>query len=197
MLPPILRGLVLPMTLSFSVLAQPSQRAPAPTVETLKIRILEGVGAVHNIATGIAAPLVIEVRNSNEGPIEDATVTFELPAGGPSGLFADGKPVYTTRTNFQGQAIWRDFRPNQQEGSFQVKVTALWGQQSGRISVRQSNSLRDFADQPKKTRWLTKKKILILAGIAGGGVGTWLALRNGGPTAITLSTGPVVFGPPR
>jgi len=185
------------MTLAFSVLAQPSQQPPAPTVETLKIRILEGAGAVHNIATGIAAPLVVEVRNSNEGPVEDAEVTFELPASGPSGLFADGKPVYTTRTNFQGQAIWQGLRPNKQEGSFQVKVTALLGQQSGRISVRQSNSLRDFVDQPKKTRWLTKKKILILAGIAGGGVGTWLALRNGGPTAITLSTGPVVFGPPR
>ena len=193
----LFRGLVLPIALAFPVLAQTSQQPSAPTVETLKIRVLEGSGAVHNIATGIAAPLVVEVRNTNEAPVEDAAVTFELPASGPSGLFADGKLTHTTRTNFQGQAIWREFRPNQQDGSFQVKVTALWGQQSGRISVRQSNSLRDFADQPKKKRWLSKKKVLILAAVAGGGVGTWLALRGGGPTAITLSTGPVVFGPPR
>ena len=79
-----------------------------------------------------------------------------------------------------------------------MKVTALWGQQSGRISVRQSNSLQDFAaDKPKNKRWLSKKKVLILAGIAGGGIGAWLLLKGDGATSITLSPGPIVFGPPR
>jgi len=193
----IFRGLILPMALAFPVLAQTGQQASAPTVETLKIRILEGAGAVHNIATGIAGPLVVEVRNANEAPVEDAAVTFELPVSGPGGLFGDGKTSHSAKTNFQGQATWQGFQPNKQEGSFQVKVTVLMGQQSGRISVRQSNSLRDFAaDQSKKKGWFTKKKVLILAAAAGGGVGAWLALR-GGPTSITLSTGPIVFGPPR
>lgn len=190
----------LAVALTVSVFGQTNQPAVMPTVETLKIRILEGSGAVNNTTTGLYLPIVVEVRDSNETPVEGATVTFELPASGPGGVFAEGKMTYVSRTNFQGQAMSQGFQPNNQQGSFQLKVTAVLGRQSGRATVRQSNSTQDFgAEKPKVGIWKpTKKKIFILTAV-GGGVATWLVLRNRGnsTTAITLSPGPVVFGPPR
>lgn len=185
--------------MTVSVFGQTNQPAVMPTIETLKIRILEGNSAVNNTTTGLYLPIVVEVRDSNEAPVEGATVTFELPASGPGGVFSDGKTIYVSKSNFQGQAMSQGFQPNNQQGSFQIKVTAVLGRQSGRAVVRQSNSTHDFgAEKPKASIWKpTKKKVIILGAIAG--TATWLALRSRGnsTTAITLSTGPVVFGPPR
>lgn len=183
-----------------SVFCQTNPAAAEPTVETLKIRILEGGGAVNNTTTGLYSPIVVEVRDSNETPLEGAAVTCELPASGPGGVFADGKTVFVSKTNFQGQALCQGFQPNNQQGSFQIKVHAVMGRQSGRAIVRQSNSTRDFGtEKPKGSIWKPTKKKVIFFAAAAGGIATWLVLRNGGnsQTSITLSTGPVVFGPPR
>lgn len=182
-----------------AVFGQTNQPSVTPTIETLKIRILEGSGAVNNTTTGLYLPIVVEVRDSNETPVEGATVTFELPTSGPGGVFSGGKTAYVSKSNFQGQAMSQGFQPNNQQGAFQIKVTAVLDRQTGRAVVRQSNSVRDFgAERPKASIWKpTKKKMIILG--AAGGVATWLVIRSRGnsTTAITLSTGPVVLGPPR
>lgn len=189
----------LALAMMASAFGQTNQPVVMPTVETLKIRILEGSGAVNNTTTGLYSPIVVEVRDSNETPVEGASVTFELPANGPGGVFSEGKTVYVSKTNFQGQAMSQGFQPNNQQGSFQIKVNAVFGRQSGRTVIRQSNSARDFgAEKPKTSIWKPTKKKMIILGVAGG-VATWLTLRTRGnsTTAITLSPGPVVFGPPR
>ena len=193
--------MILPAAAQQTQPGRPLDRSRLPSFETLKIRVLEGEGAIHNIQTGSVASLVIEVRDSNENPVEGAEVTFDLPASGPGGDFPGQQFTQTTRTNYQGQAGWSGFRPNNREGRFQVKIKAVLGNQIGHISVNQRNSLNEFATkEPVKRRWwLPSKRTIIIFGLVGAGAGTWLALRGGSSSSsqITVGVGPVVFGPPR
>ena len=193
--------MILPGTAQQNPQGTPLDRSRLPSFETLKIRVLEGAGAIHNIQTGAVAPLVIEVRDSNENPVEGAEVTFDLPASGPGGDFPGQQLTQTTRTNYQGQAGWSGFQPNNRQGRFQVRIKAVLGNQTGHLSVNQRNSLDEFAtkEPEKKRRWLPSKRTIIILGLAGAGVGTWLALRgsNSSSSPITVGVGPVVIGPPR
>lgn len=194
-------AVILPVTAQQTQPGTTLEGSRLPSFETLRIRVLEGEGAVHNIQTGSVAPLVIEVRDSNENPVEGAEVTFELPTSGPGGDFPGQQLTQTTRTNYQGQAGWTGFRPNNRQGRFQVRVKAVLGNQTGHISVNQRNSLEEFATKEveKKRPWYLSKRALIIYGLAGAGIATWLVLRDGNSSSsqVTVGVGPVVIGPPR
>ena len=186
---------------SLPLIAQPPTAKPLPPVPSgqLKIFVLEGQGAVHNIQTPMVANPVIEVRDRNDQPVEGAEVVFELPASGPGGLFSNQQTTARTRTNYRGQAAV-SFIPNDQTGRFSIRVTATLGSQSGQAVIAQTNATRTAAAVARRGRpWYLNWKILALAG-AGGAAGGYFAARGGNgavvPT-ITLSPGPVVISGPR
>ncbi len=81
-----------------------SAQPAGATVETLKIFVLEGQNAINNVRVRNPRTAVVEIRNSDDQPLEGALVTFELPATGPGGFLQDQATTKSVRTNGQGQA---------------------------------------------------------------------------------------------
>jgi hypothetical protein len=165
-------------------------------VESLRILVLQGQGEVHDIRNRITSTAVIEVRDENGRPVEGADVTFELPAVGPGGLFAQQQTTFSTRTNSQGQAA-ATFQPNLLTGRFNIKVSTMLGNRSGHETIRQSNSTRAAKATTEqggggifKFAWW---KVAVVAGV-GVTVGVLLATR--GKDTITLIPGTPTFSAP-
>lgn len=179
---------------------------PLPMVQNLKVLPLAGNGEMNDLERRVMAPLVVEVLDLQDRPIEAAEVVFRFPLRGPSAVFADQKAVKTVRTNGQGQAAATGWTANNEVGSFQVHVTANYGNQEGETTIMMSNVQRvTDADLnrlgKRKSFWSSKWfKIGLIAGGAGLAAGIVLATRGGGSAStptITVSAGsPSVGGPP-
>ena len=123
-------------------------QTPNPSLrpaESLRILVLEGQGASHDIRERVSASPVVEVRDDNGQPVEGADVVFELPAVGPGGSFAGQRFSATARTNEQGQATVT-FMPNLETGRFNIRVSAtsvtapgVWSSPRPMLFVRQHN----------------------------------------------------------
>jgi hypothetical protein len=177
----------------------------AAGAESLRIVVVEGEGAINNIALKRAKDPVIKVETEDGAPVSGAVVHFLAPAQGPGGVFLDGRGTATALTDPQGLATARGFRPNQTAGQFQIHVTASYYGQTATARISQINA------QPSAASRGASKKIAILA-IVGGAVagGAALAARGGkaAPTptpsaaAPATSPGTVItagnpsFGPP-
>src|ERR1700685_718802 len=124
----MLRGLPVCVLLSpvWLISAQEPQDATLPAVFTINIGTVEGDGAINSIRLRRAHEPVVRVADSGGEPLSGATVTFLLPATGPSGSFLDGGLSLTTQTDSQGKAVGRGLRPNSIAGQFRIRVTALW-----------------------------------------------------------------------
>jgi hypothetical protein len=174
-------------------------RTPS-SISTLKVFVLEGADAIHVPGASYTAPLVVEVRDQNDRPIEGAEVTFQLPSSGPGGFFPGQKLSFTTKTNYQGQAEAAAFQPNNQLGTFTVVVTASLGVLKRSITVNQttSNDLEALTKKRQSKKWLW----IALIGGAAAGTGVYFATRGGGSSSsgastITLTPGSVTIGAPR
>src|SRR5262245_7286715 len=111
---------------------QPEQAKPAPPtappktepmgalpiVENLKVLVLAGEGEMNDMERRTMAPVVVEVRDPNDRPVEGVDVTFRFPPSGPSAYFAGPKLAQTIRTNVQGQAAATGLTANGQVGLF-------------------------------------------------------------------------------
>lgn len=189
-----------------ALLAQTPPQPAAPQAmlaDRLHVIVLQGQGATHEAARGLAALTVVEVRDENDKPVEGAIVTFRITQDTPAGSFAGGKLSATARTNAQGQAGMSGFIPGQQPGNLEIAVTAVLGNLAGRATISQ-RTVESFQPEVKaKTFWQKWKwPILIGAGAAAGG-GVWLGTRGGGssgskPTnpTIIISPGPIGVGGP-
>jgi hypothetical protein len=186
--------------------------APLPMVRSLKVTALAGNHEANDLERALMAPLVVQVLDQNDRPVEGAEVVFRFPLNGPSATFRGGNTSQTVRTNGQGQAAAQNWMANNQVGTFEVRVTASYGNQLGESTVSMTNATR-VADDGKKgnrgnrgqkqARWYSSKwvKIALVAGVAGAVAGIVLATTGGGggstPTStITITPGsPTVGGP--
>ena len=189
--------------------AETKAAAPLPMVQNLKVVALAGNEEANDLERRVMAPLVVEVLDLQDRPIEGAEVVFRFPLRGPSAVFADQKSVKTVRTNGQGEAAATGWMANNEVGSFQVHVTATYGNQMGETTITMSNAervsdaeLNRIGKRKSKGLWSSKWfKIGLIAGGAGLAAGIVLATRGGGgsvsTTTITVSPGsPSVGGPP-
>ncbi len=178
--------------------AQQPPPAPQATVETLKLRVLQGQNSVNVPKAGFVSPVVVEVRDQNDLPVEGAEVTFRLPVSGPGGTFPNQSATQTTRSNFQGQAATSGFRPNTQDGRFHIAVQAVFGNQTGNVRVTQYNSR---SGEIAKKKPIYKRKLFLAAVAAGAGVGIFLGVRGGSSStssgSVILVPGGVTIGAPR
>ena len=68
--------------------AQQAAAPRAPLQTSISIRVMEGDGAINSIKLHRAHDPAVQVLDATGAPVAGATVTFLLPASGPSGTFA-------------------------------------------------------------------------------------------------------------
>jgi hypothetical protein len=207
---------VLLVVLTLSSSQSWAQQAPATgnppdskMSEKLRVLVLEGEHGLNDTERSLPALTVVEVRDENDRPIENADVTFRLPPSGPGGTFPGQKFSRTVRTNPQGQAATTGFTPNHELGEFAITVTATYGTLMGRATIHQTNEARvnivtgtrvngGFASKWGKWKWIAAAGLT-----AGAVVGIVLATRGGNssgsgtPTTVIISPGPIVIGVPQ
>jgi hypothetical protein len=199
----ILLALVAAMSCQAQQASGPKAEVAKPQAGGIKISVLQGAGALNSIRAGVAAPLVVEVRDSSDKPLAKAEVLFELPSAGPGGMFYGWLRNQTTRTNAEGRAETTGFTPNSETGRFNIKVTATSGTESASINISQTNTLNGSGGNGKQARsgrsglW----KVLVVVGAAGLAGGIVAATRGSStptpPVPVTISAGPITIGGPR
>ncbi len=180
--------------------------APLPVEQSLKLIVLAGNGEMNDLERRVMAPLVVQVLDQNERPLEGAEVVFRFPISGPGASFGGGKSSATVRTNGVGQAAALNWMANGQVGTFQVHVNASYGNQVGETTVSMTNVTR-IVEGAKKTktaslwshRWF---KVAVIGGAAVAiGLGVYFGTRGGGGSTgsgstVTINPGsPTVGGP--
>jgi hypothetical protein len=147
---------------------------------------------------------VVQVVDQNERPMEGADVVFRFPISGPGAAFTGGKSSVTVKTNGGGQAAAVNWMANGQTGTFQVHVSASYGNQVGETTLSMTNVTR-IVDEDRTSkheslwshRWF---KVAVIGGAAAIAVGVVLATRGGGSKAststVTISPGPPTVGGP-
>jgi hypothetical protein len=166
----------------------------------LKIVVLQGENAVNNIRSKTAVPPVVEVRDQNDQPVVGAEVVFRLPAAGAGGVFSGWLDYQVVKTDEKGRAASSGLTPNEQEGRFNIKVTATQGKRSGTAVIAQTNTSARMEGSAKSHT----KLYVILGVVAVGAVAGGLAAAHGGsgssaPAAtnpISISAGPIGVGGP-
>ena len=150
----------------------------------------------------VMAPLVVQVLDQNDQPVEGADVVFRFPVNGPSGSFPDQKTAQTFRTNADGQAAAVGWTANGRIGTFQVQVTASRGSEQGSTVISMTNVTRITGAQKRgqKKGWFSRwGKFAIGAGAAAAVAAIVLATRGAGgsrSTVITAMPGsPSIGGP--
>ena len=210
----LLQALIFLLSLAPGAYAQ-QPPAPAPTkpmaqlpvVQNLKVLPLAGKDEMNDLERHVMAPLVVEVLDQNDRPVEGADVVFRFPLNGPGATFPNQKTSQTSRTNAQGEAAATGWTANGEVGRFQVHATATYGNQMGETTFSMSNVTR-IVESARKNRtekkwWSTRKfKIAVIAGGAAIVAGIVLAKEGGGSSkastipTITISPGsPSVGGP--
>jgi hypothetical protein len=165
--------------------------------------VLAGSGEMNDLERRVMAPLVVQILDQEDRPMDGATVVFRFPINGPSAAFLDGKPAATVRANSGGQAAATNWMANGEAGTFEVHVSASYGNQIGETTLKMTNVTR--IEEAKK---VSKKESLwshtwFKAAVIGGaavaiGLGVYFATRGGGKSGNTVGVSPggvTVSGP--
>ncbi len=173
---------------------------PGTLAGKLHVLVLEGNDAVNNVATKYYTTPVVEVLDSNDRPVEAATVTFTLPSTGPGGTFANGRSSLTVKTNVQGEAAAAGFIPNDELGRFSFHVTVDSGGRRADLSIHQTNSRKEFIASSRQRKKISKW--WIVAGVAGAAAiaGGIYAAKSGGSSGtqpISVIPGAISVGGPK
>jgi hypothetical protein len=174
-----------------------AQQAPAPATSvkpagSLKIVVIEGEGAKNSIRAKSATAPAVEVRDENDKPVAGAEAVFQLPATGAGGVFHGWMRSQTVKTDAQGQARTTGYVPNDEEGRFNIKVTATQGARTATAVIAQSNVRGSGAQaSPARKGWV--KWVAVLGGAAV--IGGVVKATRGGETVSATTTAPVVISP--
>jgi hypothetical protein len=173
--------------------------ADAPSI--LTIRVAEGDGAAYPIGSRATRGVTVRVTDETGRPVEGATVSFNLPAEGPGGVFSSGGRTEIAATHADGRAAVWGMQWNRTVGPFEIRITAVKGQARAGVVSSQSLSnapeVRDdnpgklhAARNSHKLLWIS----LVVVGAAAAGV-AGVAARN--PTAAASSSvTPLKIGTP-
>lgn len=199
----------LPYALVFLLVLPPAAWAQTPaappepaTIRSLRILPLAGDQPLNDLESRVMAPLVVQVLDRNDRPVEGAEVIFRFPLQGPTASFPDHQNAHTFRTNADGQAAATGWMANGSVGSFQVQVTASFGNEQGSAMITMTNVTRitETLKNGKKSWWSSRRnKIIVIAVAAGAVAAIILATRSGssGPKVITATPGAPTIGAPQ
>lgn len=179
----------------------PSQAKPGG----LKIVVIEGEGAKNSIRKKTATAPLVEVRDEQDKPVAGAEVEFQLPMAGPGGTFNGWLRLQKAKTDAQGRAAASGYTPNEEEGRFNIKVTAATQGAEGTAVIAQANVWNGTGEakstsSSKKTLWV----VLGVAAAAAVGGGIYAATSGSDDTAtvtpanpVRITVGPISVGGPR
>jgi hypothetical protein len=159
----------------------PPPSAALPVEQSLKILVLAGNGEMNDLERRVMAPLVVQVLDQNDRPVDGAEVVFRFPLNGPT-------------VNWMATGV----------GTFQVHVNASYGNQVGESMFPMSNVTRVAGEGAKprhKSLWShTWFKIAVIGGAAAAiGIGVFLATRGGSKSSgstVTINPGSPTVGAP-
>lgn len=204
------------------LLALPAPRLHAQTVTApprgLQIVILEGEGALNNIQERTAREPIVQVQDQNHKPVAGATVLFALhsSSAGAGGTFANGATTLSVTTDANGIAHAHGIQANQVQGSWQVQVTASFGNLAASTVINELNVVPppppptppSPATTPPPTTpppalghvifhlVLTKPVVIAGGAIAAGTVVTVVVIKQNISNGTTITPGSPVVGPP-
>lgn len=174
----------------------PGGSANAPRVRKLRIVPLEGEGARNIITARSPAVVAVTVLDENDRPVEGVSVTFQLPASGPSGVFGNQKLTLTAVTDSRGQAGSLDFLPNDKPGRFVINISAKYQEIAATGLMHQTNyfTAEERSKSEAKPFTRTWKFYAILGAAAAAGTVAAVLLTRSGPGPVTVTAGPVSIG---
>jgi hypothetical protein len=166
-----------------------SQTSIAETPAVLTIRVVQDSGPVHIVGSRGSAVLTVEVIDETGKPVENAAVSFRLPASGPGGVFSSGLATDVAITGRDGRVALSKVRFNKTAGPFEIRVTAVKGQiRAGTVIARQLASSEDARTASQAAYRGPRKRlkvILLVAGAAAGSVAAGLALGRRSSTPVS------------
>ncbi len=176
--------------------APPAQAPPAPNAPT--IEILQGDGAINSIRLRRGHDPEVRVMTADGEPVAGATVTFLLPATGPSATFGGSGLSTSVVTDSHGAAAGRGLRPNGVAGQFHIRVTTSWHGAPAVATLTQTNAEPVLHSGHGKTIAIA----VLIAGAAAGGAAAALSHHSSsstpdtGTAAGSTSGGTIVAGSP-
>lgn len=169
----------------------------------ISIRVAQGDNAINSIRLRRGHDPVVQVLDHTGEPLANATVSFLLPASGPSGTFGESGLSVTVQTDNRGMATGRGLVPNRIEGQFRIRATASWRGDAASATITQTNA--EAPSTSSRSKWIAIAAVV--GGAAAGGI--VLATRGGkndtgasiggstGAASGTIVPGTPSFGPPR
>lgn len=171
----------------------------------LRLRVVEGEGAVHAAGSRNTRPLTVEVTDETGKPVEHAAVSFHLPDDGPSGAFLNGLRTDIAMTDSAGRARVRGLQWNRIPGRFQIRIVASYEQvRAGVVSFQYIEGPPVSAAAATSAAALpagsghgsSHTKWIVAAALAAGGAAAGILLGHSGsaatPAASSVATPPVV-----
>jgi hypothetical protein len=105
-----------------------------------RVAVIDGEGAMNNVATGTSREPVIQVTDADHHPVAGAYVEFTAPASGAGAHFANGGTHFATTTNSDGLAVGSNLQNNGLAGAYVLAVhVSFRGQSIGDAQVHQTN----------------------------------------------------------
>jgi hypothetical protein len=165
-----------------------SQSAAEVQAEGLRLTIVAGQGATHNVSQRVGSQVIVEVTDENNRPVTGAVIGFLLPETGPGGIFSNGINALSLVTDTTGRAV-AGFTPNDIVGSFEMIVTASFQGRSATATVSQSNvrdnqnpvrpARTDVDTGTRDTGGISTSTIALIAAAAAGAVALGVVMGGG------------------
>ena len=111
------------------------------SAQKLGIRLVEGHGAINVIDDTTDRHFAVQVEEKYGVPGKEIPVTFTAPETGASGTFKADTRSITVKTDHNGYAVARGFRPNKVAGQYQIAVTAAAPGGELHSAIAQTNAL--------------------------------------------------------
>jgi len=186
----------------------------------MRIKVIEGEGAMHPAGAHVMHPLTVEVTDDTGRPVAGAAVSFQLPPEGPSGVFSNGLRTDLAITDANGRAALRSLQLNRTAGPLWIRITAAKEQaRAGIVCVQHVGESAGAAPPPSApaaaskteppasgpvaqsgeiTRTTTKvgtgshKKWIVLAIVAAGGAAAFAGVSRAAKSSGSTVSGSVV-----
>ncbi len=159
----------------------------------LRIRIVEGDGAVYPIGSRATRGITVEVTDETGRPVDKTAVSFKLPDDGPTGSFPSGMRTEAVATGADGRASIWGMQWNRVPGLVEVRITAVKGQASAGAICGLSLTNQLVSSEPREASgpsvFSRHRKIWIAVAMAAGAfAGVAAATSRGTPAPAAAGT---------
>ena len=170
-------------------------------IAALRIKTLEGEGAVHAPGSRSVRPFAAQVTDDTGRPVAGAAVTLHLPDEGPGGSFANGLRTEMVLTDANGRAAVRNIQWNRTPGQLEIRILVV--KDNVRAGAVSSQFIAEAGPGGAQVRGKSHRKwlaiALLAAGAAGGaviGARGGAASTAGGSPQTPAASPPVSIGTP-